>query len=159
MNPDHENVVAATYQYVVVAVVACGVFAAGVTTIMLRRHRRQQMLAAARGGGDGRVVFGDDGYLYDMPGAPRVNTAGRTRRKKLGPTPKIWDAEVGGDHPEEPDEEIGWEEQKNMGVGLQVSSASVGIPAATSLHSSLSPSPSPPARLTQTTRPTSTSPS
>lgn len=126
MNPDHESVVAATYQYVVVAVVACGVFAAGVTTIMLRRHRRQQMLAAARGGGDGRVLFGDDGYLYDMPGAPRVNTAGagRTRRKKLGPTPKIWDAKVGGEYAEEADEEIGWEEQKNMGVGLQV-----GLPA------------------------------
>lgn len=120
MNPEHESVVAATYQYVVVAIVACGIFAAGVTTIMLRRHRRQQMLAAARGGGDGRVVFGDDGYLYDMPGAPRVNTAGRTRRKKLGPTPKIWDAEVGGEYREEADEEIGWEEHKNMGVGLQV---------------------------------------
>lgn len=121
MNPEHDSVVAATYQYVVVAVVACGVFAAGVTTIMLRRHRRMQMLAAAQGGGEGRVVFGDDGYMYDMPGAPRVNTAARTRRKRLGPTPKIWDAEVGGEHLDEADEDIGWEEHKALGVGLHVS--------------------------------------
>lgn len=136
---DRSAVVANTYQYVVVAVVACGVFAAGVTTIMLRRHRRQQMLAAVREGGDGRVIFGDDGYLYDMPGAPRVNTAGRTRRKKLGPTPQVWDAEVGGSYADEADEETGWEEQKTVGIALHVCSplvvlaysqpVSVSIPA------------------------------
>lgn len=89
----------AKYQFVVVAIVACGVFAAGVITIMYRR-RRQQIYVERMGlggfQGNTRLLMSDSGVLVEVP-TRRTHTHAQPRKKrpKLGPEPKLWDVEVG----------------------------------------------------------------
>ncbi|CAK9784108.1 hypothetical protein CC85DRAFT_281876 [Cutaneotrichosporon oleaginosum] len=88
---------AAKYQFVVVAIVACGVFAAGVITVMYRR-RRQRILAERMGlgGFQGRTrLLLSDGVIIDMPPGRGQAQQPRKKRPKLGPEPKLWDVEVG----------------------------------------------------------------
>ncbi|BEJ17126.1 hypothetical protein CspHIS471_0605270 [Cutaneotrichosporon sp. HIS471] len=88
----------ARYQFVVVAIVACGVFAAGVITIMYRR-RRQQIYAERMGlggfQGRSRLLLSDDGVLIQVRTRRPQGQHPRKKRPKLGPEPKIWDVEVG----------------------------------------------------------------
>ncbi|GMK57397.1 hypothetical protein CspeluHIS016_0402310 [Cutaneotrichosporon spelunceum] len=89
---------AARYQFVVVAIVACGVFAAAVITVMYRR-RRQQIYTERMGlggfQGRTRLLRSDDGVLIEVPTRRPHGQHPRKKRPKLGPEPKIWDVEVG----------------------------------------------------------------
>lgn len=105
--PDGTNSVAITFQFVVVAVVACGIFSAGVITVMYRRRRAMARLARGGGayvdtdrlewgfrrrpnGGDEdnptRLVLAENGMFVEVP---------VKKRPKLGPEPKVWDAQMG----------------------------------------------------------------
>lgn len=116
MGGDFDPGVAGKYQFVVVAIVACGVFAAGVMTIMYRRRRQRlylEQMGMATWRGNTRLLMTDNGVLIEVP-TRRTNNAGgtaggeRKKRRKLGPEPKLWDVEV-GECVDESDDEASFE--------------------------------------------------
>lgn len=91
-------------QFVVVAIVACGVFAAVVITIMYRRRRAPHPgVEEWAWGGPGTRLLVDNGNGVLVQVQPP-----RRKRKKLGPEPTVWDAQLELRDEKEDDEVEAW---------------------------------------------------
>lgn len=85
---------AATYQSIIIALVAAGILSTGLVSIIYRRRQRQRLLRASQGGM--RTIILPDGRVFSVPReGMNGGGVGRGRGKKVGKEPGIWDTVLG----------------------------------------------------------------